>query len=126
MAAPFPEPKEAAIEPRELADALMELLAEKKTTRIVLLDLQGISLIAEFFLIGTAESTRQLQAILREIDETMGGHGVSPLRVEGTAESGWIVVDFGSVILHLFDSGQRDYYQLERLWHRARTVAVMP
>jgi len=67
-----------------------------------------------------------LQAISDEVRERTEAEGVSPRRVEGAPGSGWILMDFGSVILHVFDLVQRDRYQLERLWSAARTVAVMP
>jgi len=104
----------------------MELVAGKKAGRIVLLDLGGISLIADYFLICSGESERQLQAISDEVQEKTKAQGVPPRRVEGSADSGWVLMDFGAVILHVFDLVQRDRYQLERLWSMARTVAVMP
>jgi ribosome-associated protein len=114
------------IEPRELADMLMDLVAEKKASRIVLLDLQEVSLIADFFLICSGESSRQLKAITDEVLEKVSVHGLAPRRIEGTAESGWILLDFSTVVLHIFDLEQREFYQLERLWNHARTLAVMP
>jgi ribosome-associated protein len=104
----------------------MEWVAGKKASRIVLLDLRGISLIADYFLICSGESERQLEAIADEVLERTEQENAPPRRVEGTAESGWILMDFGSVVLHIFNLAQRDRYQLERLWSAARTVAVMP
>jgi ribosome-associated protein len=104
----------------------MELLAAKKASRIVLLDLQGVSLISDYFLICSGESERQLDAIAADVQESMKAEGVRIGRVEGTPGTGWILIDLGSVLLHIFDLVQRDFYQLERLWSRARTVAVMP
>jgi ribosome-associated protein len=114
------------IEARELADKLMELAAAKMASRIVLLDLQGVSLIADYFLICSGESERQLDAISTAVQEGMEAEGVRAGRVEGTPASGWILIDYGAVLLHVFDLERRDFYQLERLWSRARTVAVMP
>lgn len=104
----------------------MGLVANKKASHIVLLDLQGVSTIADYFLICTGESGRQLEAIAREVLEKAEAEGVPPRRTEGTAESGWILIDFSSVVLHLFDPVRRDFYHLERLWSHARTLAVMP
>jgi ribosome-associated protein len=122
-----PERKqEAIIEPRELANTLMDLVGGKKATHVTLLDLRGVSIIADYFLICGGESARQLKAIAGEVQEKLGAQQVSPRRVEGTPDSGWILMDFGSVILHIFDQTQRDYYQLEEVWKHARTLAVMP
>lgn len=104
----------------------MELAAGKKAGHITLLDLRGVSIIADFFVICSGESERQLQAIVDEVREKLDRQGVSPRRVEGMPESGWILMDFGSVILHVFDQRQRSYYQLEEVWKHARTLAVMP
>jgi ribosome-associated protein len=104
----------------------MELVAAKKASHITLLDLRGVSIIADYFLICSGESERQLKAIADEVEGKLGSQGVSPRRVEGTAESGWILLDFGAVILHVFDVTRRNYYQLEEVWKQARTLAVMP
>jgi ribosome-associated protein len=104
----------------------MDLVAEKKATHVTLLDLRGVSIIADYFLICCGESERQLKAIADEVQEQLGAQKISPRRVEGTPNSGWILMDFSSVILHIFDQSQRDYYQLEEVWKHARTLAVMP
>lgn len=118
--------RRTTIEPRELANTLMDLAAGKKATHVTLLDLRGVSIIADYFLICGGESARQLKAIAEEVRDKLDAQGVSPRRVEGTPDSGWILMDFGSVILHIFDQSQRDYYQLEEVWKHARTLAVMP
>ena len=114
------------IKDRQLADALMELLAEKKASRIMLLDLQGVSLISDYFIICTGESDRQLDAIAHAVTDKGGDFRATSLQVEGTADTGWILIDLGDVILHLFSPEQRDYYQLEQLWSHARVLTVMP
>ncbi len=104
----------------------MDLVAEKKASHIVLLDLRTVSIIADYFLVCSGESERQLRAISDDVLEKMDAQDISPRRVEGTPESGWILMDFSSVVLHIFDLERRDYFQLERLWEKARTLAVMP
>ncbi|MBN1483296.1 MAG: ribosome silencing factor [Chloroflexia bacterium] len=104
----------------------MELVAEKKASRIVLLDLSGVSLIADYFVICTVESARQLQAIVEIVSEHKQELGRSLVRTEGTPDSGWILMDFSSVILHAFNQEQRAYYQLEDLWSHARVLTVIP
>ena len=104
----------------------MDLVAEKKARHVTLLDLRGVSIIADYFLLCSGESERQLRAIADEVQEKLKAEGVVPRRVEGTADSGWILMDLGSVILHIFDQSQRDFYRLEDVWQHARTLAVMP
>jgi ribosome-associated protein len=104
----------------------MDLVAGKKASHITLLDLRGVSTIADYFLLCSGESQRQLQAMAEEVRQKLHAQGVSPRRVEGTPESGWILMDFGAVILHILDESQRDYYRLEEVWEHARTLAVMP
>jgi ribosome-associated protein len=104
----------------------MDLVAGKKASHVTLLDLRGVSIIADYFLVCSGESERQLKAIADEVKDKLDDQGVSPRRTEGTPESGWVLMDFGSVVLHIFDQSQRDFYQLEEIWQHARTLAVMP
>ena len=90
---------------------------------VLLLDLAGVTLIADYFVIASADSDRQLRAISQDIlHDLKREHGVTPLSVEGTVSSGWILVDFGGIVIHLFSPGQREYYALEEFWSEARTV----
>lgn len=73
-------------------------------------------------MIGTGTTERQLNALIDALVEGLHDEGVQPLRVEGTPESGWVLVDFGDVIVHLFGPERRSYYRLEQLWSGARVV----
>ena len=86
-----------------------------------MLDTRAISILADFFVIATAASERQLKAVADDIQKSLKKHSIIP-RVEGTAESGWILIDNPSVIVHLFSPAMRDYYQLEELWAKAPVV----
>jgi ribosome-associated protein len=77
---------------------------------------------ADYFVICSGDSERQIEAIWREIDETLKSNGIVPHHSEGTANSGWILADFGSVVIHIFAPAERDYYQLDKLWDRAIPV----
>lgn len=89
---------------------------EKKGRDILLMNLQGISLIADYFVICTGNSTIQVRAIAEQVDETMSLAGHQPLRVEGYKDGRWVLLDFGSVIVHVFQEEERKYFNLERLW----------
>ena len=86
-----------------------------------MLDTHEISSISDFFVIATAQSERQLRAIADDIQKTLKKQSLVS-RSEGTPQSGWILIDYGSVIAHLFSAAMRDYYQLEELWTKAPVV----
>ncbi len=90
-----------------------------------MLDTGKVSTIADFFVIATAESERQAKAIVDEIEKRMKQHRKRPLGVEGETTSGWVLLDYGDVIVHLFDPGTRDFYDLEDLWSNAPVVVRM-
>jgi len=77
---------------------------------------------ADYFVIASGRSNRQVQALSRAIVEELRDDGVRPLGVEGQASARWVLIDYGSVIVHLFTPEERDYYGLERLWSGATQV----
>jgi len=92
---------------------------------VLLLDIRPISPIADYFVLCTGTSERQLQAIYQDIRDKMGEMGARALHAEGLSGSGWILMDYGSVIVHIFLPQVRRYYNLEQLWRNARTVVRM-
>lgn len=84
--------------------------------------MRGICSFADYFVICTGETKRHIDAIWQGIDTELRGKGVVPHHNEGTAESGWVLADFGSVVVHIFAPLQRDYYQLDKLWKKAISV----
>jgi ribosome-associated protein len=106
----------------ELAHAIVDLVSDKQAEQIVLLDLRALSLLADYFVICTATTERQASAILDALEEEMQKQGVRALATEGASGSGWVLKDYGSVIVHIFAPEQRTYYQLEQLWREAPVV----
>jgi len=106
----------------EIARRIVELAEDKKAADIVLLDLTGLTTLADYFVICSGGSERQLDAIADGIVEGLRAEKVRPIGREGTPASHWVLVDFGSVIVHVFTPPERDYYQLERHWAEAKTV----
>ena len=101
-------------------------MADKLASDLVILDIRPVSLVTDFFVVGTAESERQLNAVAGAVvDRAREGASVRPNHVEGDAGSGWVLVDFGDVVVHVFDAARRDYYAIERLWDAAPLVARM-
>jgi ribosome-associated protein len=113
---------ETGMAPLDLAKRIVELAEDKKAADIVLLDLGELTTLADAFVICSGGSERQIAAIADGILEGLRAEGVKPFGREGTPESHWVLVDFGSVIVHVFTPPERDYYQLERHWAEAKTI----
>ena len=90
-----------------------------------MLDLRPVSPVADYFIICSANNERHLRAIIEEIEEKGDGSAIRPLRVEGAPESGWVVMDYSSVVVHIFVSPTRSYYDLEELWKDAPLVVTI-
>ena len=104
----------------------MELIADKKGEDVLLLDIQGISIVADYFVIGSATSERQARAIVDDIkQEVKHSFDVRPLHIEGQSDTGWVLMDYGDVVVHLFTPEMRAYYDLEGLWRDGRIVVRM-
>ena len=108
--------------PLELARRIVELAEDKKAADIVLLDLGGLTTMADYFIICSGGSERQLEAIAGGIIGSLRDERIKPIGREGTSASHWVLVDFGSVIVHIFTPPERDYYGLEKHWAEARTI----
>lgn len=93
-----------------------------KAEELVLLDLRKLSFSFDFFLICSAISGRRIQTVIEEIIEKLSEKGVRPLHREGRSEGGWMLLDFGSVVGHVFSPDARRFYRLERLWADAPRV----
>jgi ribosome-associated protein len=113
---------ESCLESSELAKAILDVIADKKGSDIVMLDLRALTPLADYFVVCSTESVRQLNAIADGIEEKLTQGSILPLHVEGVPESGWVILDYGSVIVHIFDPEQRAYYRLEKLWSLAPTI----
>jgi ribosome-associated protein len=108
--------------PLELARRIVELAEDKKAADIVLLDLAGLTTMADYFVICSGGSERQLEAIATGIIGSLRDERIRPIGREGKAASHWVLVDFGSIIVHIFTPPERDYYGLEKHWSEARTI----
>ena len=106
----------------ELARKIVELAEDKKAADIVLLDLTGLTTMADYFVIASGGSERQLDAIADGVVSGMRDLKVHAFGREGTPASHWVLVDFGSVVVHVFTPPERDYYQLEKAWSEAKTI----
>ena len=101
---------------------VVEVASDKLAEDIVMMDLRKVAAFADYFVIMSAESSRQIEALEEDITKALKDAQVVPFHREGTAASGWVLVDISDVIVHILGPEQREYYQLERLWSRATQV----
>ncbi|MFQ5857489.1 MAG: ribosome silencing factor [Anaerolineae bacterium] len=114
---------EVQLESAELAHTIVDTMDDRQAADIVMLDIRSISLITDYFVIGTGETRRQLSAITDSILRTVRENsGNKPLAIEGAPESGWIILDYGDVVVHVFAPEEREYYKLEQFWEEATLV----
>jgi ribosome-associated protein len=116
-------PRRCCLEGIELAHAVVDAILDKKGSDILLLDIREQSIIADYFLLCNGDNPRQLKAIMVAIAEAARENaGIHPILMEGEAESGWVLVDFQDVMVHIFNPETRAYYNLEELWDDAHVV----
>jgi ribosome-associated protein len=112
-----------SVEALSLARRIVDLASDKLASEIVLLDIRGVSLIADYFVICTVASERQATAILKDLSEkVLEDFGRKPMHSEGKPDSGWVLLDYGDVIVHVFSPAQRTFYNLEQLWAAATPI----
>ncbi len=106
-------------QPVQIAHQAVQLASDHQAVALVLLDVRGLCSFADFFVLMTAETRRHTSALAQELDHGLVQLGVRLRHQEGSAESGWILLDFGDLIVHIFGPEERAYYDLERLWAQA-------
>lgn len=97
---------------------------DRKAFDIKVVDIEGISSIADYFIIISGNNERQVVAISDEIDSKMSQAGREPLSVEGRQTGKWIILDYGDEIVHVFEKDEREFYNLEKLWIDAKTYDI--
>ena len=99
-------------------------MLDKKATDALILQVAPLTSVADYLVIGSADSDRQASAIADHIDGILSRSGSKPLSIEGTRSSQWVLMDFGDVIVHIFRQDVRKHYALERLWADAKRIAI--
>src|SRR5579859_3858858 len=112
----------ALTDAQTVAHLMVDAASDKKAQDIVLLDVREVTTLADYFLICTATSERQLRAVVDGVEEALDRVAVTPLHREGQPADGWMLLDYGDVVAHIFGPAQRAYYRLEELWQAAVTV----
>ena len=106
----------------EIARLAIQVASEKQGTDIVMLDVRELCSFADYFVICSANSNRHMESIWQAIKVMMKSNGITPHHSEGTPDSGWMLADYGAVIVHIFAPPERDYYQLDKLWDQSIPV----
>lgn len=113
------------LEPREIAVIAAEAAAEKKADDIVVLDVAEVLVITAYFVVVTGATDRQVGAIADEVETALRERaGVKPVGREGLREGRWVLLDFGDVVVHIFQPEEREFYRLDKLWSDAPRVDV--
>ena len=111
--------------PEELAHAIFDVLDAKKALNIKVLHVEDQTVITDYFVICTGNSSTQVKSLGGEVEYKLGLRGVDPLHYEGRDNNGWVVLDYSSVIVHIFSRENRDFYKLEKLYGDAEEITFL-
>jgi ribosome-associated protein len=118
--------REPSLDAQSLARRIVEIASDKQASDIVLLDIRPVATVSDYFVVASTASERQMTAVARDLEHMLREEaGIRPLRVEGVAASGWVLIDYGDVVVHLFSADQRAFYRLEELWSTAVPLVRM-
>ena len=107
---------------REIAIAAARAAADKQAVDVTILDVSGLIVITDYFVICSGTSDRQVKTLVEEVERAVRGLGERPVRREGEADASWVLLDYVDVVVHVFAQEEREYYDLERLWSDAPRV----
>ena len=111
-------------EPKTLALEVAKLLRDKRAEELLVLDIEHLTVLASYMVVCSGRSTIQVKAMADELEEKLPDQ--QPIRREGYAEGRWIVLDYGSVLVHIFQEQEREYYHMERLWMDGTNQVEVP
>lgn len=109
---------------KEMARLAYKALDEKKARDIRILDISEISVVADYFLIASGSNKNQVQAMVDNVQEELHKVGFSPRQIEGYQTANWILLDYGDIIVHIFDEENRLFYDLERIWRDGSVISL--
>ena len=107
---------------KEMAQLACKAIDDKKGKEIKVIDIHEVSVIADYFVIASASNQNQVQAIVDNVEEQLGRAGFEAKQVEGTRNSSWVLMDYGDMIVHVFDEENRLFYDLERIWRDGKVL----
>ncbi|MBQ2640764.1 MAG: ribosome silencing factor [Lachnospiraceae bacterium] len=106
----------------ELARIAIAALEDKKAEDVRVIDIGDVSVLADYFIIANGNNRTQVQAMADEVEQRLGRAGAEPKQIEGYQTGNWVLLDFGDVIIHIFDAQNRLFYDLERIWKDGRQI----
>ena len=106
----------------DIVKTVYKALADKKASDISVIDISALSVVADYFIIASADNIRQTEALCDNVEEALGHMGVEPKQIEGRQSANWILMDYRDVIVHIFDKENRLFYDLEHIWKDGRKV----
>lgn len=109
---------------KEMAKLAYEALEDKKGTNIRIIDIANVSVIADYFIIASGENTNQVQAMVDNVEDTLGRAGYECKQTEGYRTANWILLDYGDIVVHVFNKEDRLFYDLDRIWRDGKAVEV--
>ncbi|MDO4522854.1 MAG: ribosome silencing factor [Eubacteriales bacterium] len=109
---------------KKLAKLAVEALEDKKGQDIKVIDITEVSVLADYFIIASGTNRNQVQALVDNVDEALTKAGTPVKQMEGYQTANWILMDFGDVIVHVFDAENRIFYDLERIWRDGKSVEI--
>ncbi len=112
------------METKELVKIIYKALDDKKAEDISVIDIGGVSVLADYFIVANGTNQNQLLAMQAEVDEKMHKAGCPVKQIEGNRQSTWILMDYGDIIVHLFSRDDRLFYDLERIWQDGKVVEI--
>ena len=107
---------------KDLVKAAYRALDEKKASDITVIDISGLSVLADYFIVASANNLRQTAALADNVEEKLAKAGFACRQIEGKAGAGWILMDYNDVIIHIFDKENRLFYDIERIWSDGRKI----
>ncbi len=113
-----------ALSPQALVNVAVQAAEDKKAVDITVFDIREISIIADYFIICSGRSRVHTRAIVENVQDKLAEQGMEALRREGFREGAWVLLDYGDVVIHVFQDAERQFYNLERLWGDARVVKI--
>ena len=109
---------------KEMVKLAVNALEDKKGEDIQIIDIREVSVLADYFVIASGSNQNQVQAMVDNVEEMLTKAGYEPKQIEGTRNSSWILMDYGDLIIHVFDEENRLFYDLERIWRDGKVLEM--
>ena len=109
---------------KEMARLACKALEDKKALDIKVIDIEKVSILADYFIIASGTNRNQVQAMADNAEEILGRAGYEPRQIEGYQNANWILMDYGDLVIHIFDEENRLFYDLERIWRDGQSLSI--